>query len=55
MPEIHVEINGVGMKMTINTGESTDIVDEAAFQKIKQTQAIKPTEDRCRIIAYGSQ
>ena len=30
-------------------------MDKAAFQKIKQTQPIKLTEDRCRIFAYGSQ
>ena len=36
-------------------GASTDIMDKAAFPKIKQTQPIKLTEDRCRIFAYGSQ
>ena len=47
MPETTVEINGVGMKMMIDTGESTDIMDKIAFQKIKQTQPIKLTEVRC--------
>ena len=55
VPETNVEINGVEMKMMIDTGASTDIMDEAAFQKIKQAQLIKLTEDRCRIFAYGSQ
>ena len=44
MPEINVEINGVGMKMMIDTGASTDIMNKGAFQKIKQTQPIKLTE-----------
>ena len=47
VPETNVEINGVEMKMMIDTGTSTDIMDEAAFQKIKQTQLIKLTEGRC--------
>ena len=47
VPETTVEINGVGMKMMIDTGESTDIMDKRAFQKIKQTQPIKLTEVRC--------
>lgn len=55
VPEINVEINGVVMRMMIDTGASTDIMDEAAFQKITQTQPIQLTEDRCRIFAYGSQ
>ena len=33
VPKMNVEINGVGMKMMINTGASTVIMDEAAFQK----------------------
>ena len=45
-------MNGVVMKMMIDMSASTD---EAAFQKIKQTQPIKLTEDRCQIFAYGSQ
>ena len=47
MPETTVEINGVGMKMMVDTGESTDLMDKRAFQKIKQTQPIKLTEVRC--------
>ena len=53
--ETNVEINGVEMKMMIDTGTLTDIMDKAAFQKIKQTQPIKFTEDRYQIFAYGSQ
>jgi len=55
VPETNVEINGVKMKMMIDTGASTDILDEAAFQKMNQTQPIKLTEDTCRMFAYGSQ
>jgi len=43
------------MEMMIDTGASTDILDEAAFQKMNQTQPIKLTEDTCRMFAYGSQ
>ena len=37
--------------MMIDTRASTDIVDKAAFQKMKQKQ---PIEDTCQVIAYGS-
>ena len=55
VPETNVEINGVKMKMMIDTGASTDIIDEAAFRKIDQTRPIQLEEDTCRIFAYGSQ
>jgi len=55
VPETNVEINRVKMKMMIDTGASMDILDEAAFQKMTQTQPIKLTEDTCRMFAYGSQ
>ena len=55
VPETNVEINGVRMKMMIDTGASTDILDEAAFQKMNHTQPIKLTEDTCRMFAYGLQ
>ena len=41
--------------MTIDTDASTDVMNKVAFQKIKQTQPIKLTEDRCQIVAYDSQ
>ena len=55
VPETNVEIDGVKMKMMIDTGASTDIIDEIAFEKIKQTRATQLEEDTCRIFAYGSQ
>ena len=55
VPETNVEINGVRMKIMIDSGASTDILDEAAFQTISQAQPIVLAEDACRIFAYGSQ
>ena len=55
VPETNVEINGVMMKMMIDTGASTDIIDETAFTTIQQTRTIQVEEDTCRIFAYGSQ
>ena len=55
VPKTDVEINGVKMRMMIDTGASTDIVDEAAFRKMSQTQPIKLAEDTCRIFVYGLQ
>ena len=52
VPKTDVEINGVKMRMMIDTGASTDIVDEAAFRKMSQTQPIKLAEDTCRIFAW---
>ena len=53
VPEINTKINGIQMKMLIDTGASTDIIDEA-FQKISRTQPVR-LEDTCCIFAYGSQ
>ena len=56
VPETEVEINGVTLRMMIDTGASTDIIDhEEAFQTICQSQATQLEEDTCRIFAYGSQ
>ena len=55
VPETNVEIDEVAMKMMIDIGASTDIIDETAFEKIKQTCATQLKEDTCRIFAYGSQ
>ena len=54
VPETSVEINGVAVKVMIDTGASTDIIDEAAFQKIDLTRPTLLEEDTCRIFAYGS-
>ena len=43
------------MTIMIDTGASTDILDEAAFQTISQAKPIVLTEDACRIFAYGLQ
>ena len=55
VPETNVEINGVTVKMMIDTGASTDIIDEEAFTTICRSQATQLEEDTCRIFAYGSQ
>ena len=55
VPETNVQISGVTVKMMIDTGASTDIIDEEAFQTICQHQATQLEEDTCRIFAYGSQ
>ena len=53
VPETNVEINGVTVKMMIDTGASTDIIDD--FTTICRSQATQLEEDTCRIFAYGSQ
>ncbi len=39
----------------IDTGASTDVLDEAAFQRINQTQPIQLAKDPCRMFTYGLQ
>ena len=55
MPQTIVDINEVTLKVIIDTGAFTDILDEAASQMINQTQTMQLEEDTCRIYAYGSQ
>ena len=54
VPETSIEVNGVSIKVLIDTGASTDILDEAAFDKIEQTQQIELKEHSCPIYGYGS-
>ena len=50
VPETNVEIDGVTMKMMIDTGASTDIIDETAFEKIKRTCATQLEKDTCHVV-----
>ena len=43
------------MKVMIDTGASTNILDEAAFPKFNGTQPVTLEEDTCRIFEYESQ
>ena len=53
-PETIVEISGVSTKVMIDTGASTDILDESAFRKITESVKIELRESSTRIFAYGS-
>ena len=55
VPETSVKVNGVLTKMMIDTGASTDVLDEAAFQKIDQVQPIQLADVTYPIFPYGSQ
>ena len=54
VPETNVEINGVTMKIMIDTGASSDIIDEAAFQMLNQSKPTHLDKDTCCIFACGS-
>ena len=55
VPETNVEISGVTVKMMIDTGAFTDIINKEAFTMICRSQATQNEEDTCRIFMYGSQ
>ena len=55
IPTTTVEINGVKMNLMIDTGASTDIIDEAALQVLNRSKPTQLDKDTCRIFAYGSQ
>ena len=40
-PLVNIKVNGVLIKMIIDTGASTDILDEDSFTKINQSQTIE--------------
>ena len=52
--EVCVKVNGISIKMIVDTGASTDILDENTFSKIKQLKNIKLQTPTKRIFAYGS-
>ena len=53
-PKVDVKLNGISISMIIDTGASTDIVDEKDFAKVHQTSNLElPPSTRC-ILAYGA-
>ena len=54
VPKVTASISGVPISMTIDTGASTNIIDEATFTKIEKQSSIKLQSTSTRIFAYGS-
>ena len=54
VPETDVEVNGMQITVMIDTGASTDILDEATFNTVNKDCRIKLQPDSCKIFAYGS-
>lgn len=54
MPETTVNVKGVSIKMTIDTGASTNILDEGAFAKITQSEQTEVQQSSAQLFAYGS-
>ena len=52
VPETTVGVNGVLVKMMVDTGASTDILDEETFSKIAKSTKIELKEASARIFAY---
>ena len=52
VPITDVEVNDVTVKMMIDTGASTDIIDEPTYQHIKQTSLLTLEPDHCQIFAW---
>ena len=55
VPEITVSVCGVPVRMTIDTGASTNIVDEVTFAKVTEMAPVELKPPSARIFAYGSQ
>ena len=51
---IPVSVNNVSVRMMIDTGASTDIIDECSFSDIQQNGEIELLPSTKRIFAYGS-
>ena len=54
MPEITVKVNSVPIEMTIDTGASTNVLDDGAFTCLNQAQGIELSHSSTRLMAYGS-
>ena len=52
MPKITVTVNGIPISMIVDTGASTNIMDESTFAKL---QSIELQSTSSRIFAYGSE
>ena len=50
----NIDVNDVTVKVMIDTGASTDTIDEPTYQLIKQGTQLKLEPDSCQIFAYGS-
>ena len=55
VPEVMVKINGVPIKVTIDTGASINIIDESALMTINKRKQVTLRNSSTRICAYGSQ
>ena len=54
-PMVDVTVNSVPIKMIVDTGALTDILDESAFTKLKQCKNIRLQPPTKRIFTYGCQ
>ena len=53
-PTAIIHINSVPVQMIIDSGASTNIIDETAYQQICQQEKIAITKSTIKIMAYGS-
>ena len=53
-PEVQIQVNGIPVKMIVDTGASTDIIDEATFAKLNQGKKIALESSAKCVFAYGS-
>ena len=54
IPRATVKVNNVEVEMVVDTGASTDIIDETAFDKVNQDKMITLQPTTRRLFAYGS-
>ena len=54
-PIVKVKINDQPVKMLLDTGASTNILDKATFDKLSAIKPIALTKSPVKIVAYGSQ
>ena len=54
MPKVDVKLNGITISMIIDTGASTDIIDEKDFAKVNQTSNLELQPSTRCIFAYGT-
>ena len=53
-PKVDVKLNGITISMTIDTGASTDIIDEKDFAKVNQTSNLELQPSTRCIFASGA-
>ena len=54
IPFVSVTVNGVSTDMIVDTGASTNVLDEVAFQKVNESKTITLKTPTKRLFAYGS-